>query len=63
LIFSAFKTIEDFFNMGEELFANFPDSIGAIQNIFLSSMMIHAIKPQKLSLAWIERRLWESKHK
>ena len=63
LIFSAFKKIENFFNMGEELFSKYPGSIGAIENIFLSSNMIHAIKPQKLSLAWIERRLWEMQHK
>ena len=63
LIFSAFKTIEAFFNMGEEMFSRYPGSIGAISNIILSSKMIHAIKPQKLSLAWIERRLWEIQHK
>jgi len=62
LIFSAFKTIEDFFNMGDDIFTNYSGSIGAIQNIILSSKMIHAIKPQKLSLAWIERKLWEIKH-
>lgn len=63
LIFSAFRTIEDFFNMGDEIFTMYPGSIGAIQNIFLSSKMVHAIKPQKLSLAWIERKLWEIRHK
>jgi hypothetical protein len=63
LLFSAFKAIEDFFNMGEALFSEFPSSIGAIENIFLSSKMIHTIKPQKLSLSWIERRLWEIQHK
>jgi predicted transcriptional regulator len=63
LLFSAFKAIEDFFNMGEELSTEFSGSIGGIENIFLSSKMIHTIKPQKLSLSWIERRLWEQKHK
>lgn len=63
LIFSAFKKIEDFFNMGDEIFDKYPGSIGAIQNIILSSKMIHTIKPQKLSLAWIDRRLWEIRHK
>ena len=63
LIFSAFKKIEDFFNMGDEIFAKYPGCIGAIENIFLSSKMIHAIKPQKLSLAWIERKIWENRHK
>ena len=62
LLFSAFKAIEDFFNMGDELFAKFTGSVGAIENIFLSSKMIHTIKPQKLSLSWIERRLWEQQH-
>ena len=62
LIFSAFKTIEDFFEMGNQIFTKYPGSIGAIQNIILSSKMIHAIKPQKLSLAWIERKLWEIGH-
>jgi len=62
LLFSAFRAIEDFFNMGENLFQDFSGSIGAIENIFLSSKMIHTIKPQKLSLSWIERRLWELQH-
>jgi len=61
LIFSAFKTIEHFFEMGEQIMKKFPDSIGAISNIILSSRMIHAIKPQKLSLAFIERNLWDIK--
>jgi len=61
LIFSAFKTIEYFFEMGEQIMGKFPDSIGAISNIILSSRMIHAIKPQKLSLAFIERKLWDIK--
>jgi len=63
LLFSAFKKIEDFFDMGEEIFTKYPGMIGAIENIILSSKMIHAIKPQKLSLAWIERRLWENRYK
>jgi DNA-binding Lrp family transcriptional regulator len=63
LIFSAFRKIEDFFSMGDELFNKYPGSVGAIENIYLSSKMIHAIKPQKLSLAWIERKLWELSHK
>ena len=61
LIFSAFKTFEDFFVYGEELISKFPDVIGGISNLVLSSRMIHTIKPQKLSLGWIERRLWEIK--
>jgi len=63
LIFSAFKTIEHFFEMGEELVSNFPNDIGGISNTILSSRMIHAIKPQKLSLTWIERKLWNIKNK
>ena len=59
LMFSAFRTIEHFFEMGEEIMNNFPGSIGDISNIILSSRMIHAIKPQKLSLTWIERKLWD----
>ena len=61
LIFSAFSTIENFFEMGDEMVSNFPDSIGGISNIILSSKTIHAIKPQKLSLTWIERKLWDVK--
>lgn len=63
LVFSAFKKIEDFFDMGEEIFAKYPNNIGAIENIILSSKMIHAIKPQKLSLSWIERKLWKNRSK
>lgn len=62
LIFSAFRTIEHFFEMGEEIMNLFPNSIGDISNIILSSRMIHAIKPQKLSLTWIERKLWDIKN-
>ena len=58
LLFSAFKTIEDFFDLGEDLIKKFPFEIGAIENIILSSRMIHTIKPQKLSLGWIDRKLW-----
>jgi DNA-binding Lrp family transcriptional regulator/predicted regulator of amino acid metabolism with ACT domain len=61
LIFSAFKTFEDFFVFGEELIAKFPEAIGGISNLVLSSRMIHTIKPQKLSLGWIERKLWQIK--
>ncbi|MFO7792924.1 MAG: Lrp/AsnC family transcriptional regulator [Candidatus Saliniplasma sp.] len=59
LIFSAFKTIEDFFNWGEKLNSRFPGSIGAISNTILSSKMIHTIKPHKVSLGLVERRLWD----
>ena len=59
LLFSAWKQIEDFFQMGEELIDRFSGCIGAIENIFLSSQMTYTIKPQKISLAWIERTLWE----
>lgn len=58
LIFSAFKTIEDFFDLGEDMMKKFPYNIGAIENTILSSRMIHTIKPQKLSLGWIDRKLW-----
>ncbi|MEF8878819.1 MAG: hypothetical protein V5A64_00310 [Candidatus Thermoplasmatota archaeon] len=63
LIFSAFKTIEHFFDTGRELISRFPNAIGDISNTILSSKMIHTIKPQKLSLGWIERKLWELKQK
>jgi DNA-binding Lrp family transcriptional regulator len=59
LLFSAWGQIEDFFQMGEQLIDQFSGSIGAIENIFLSSHMTYTIKPQKISLAWIERKLWE----
>ncbi len=63
LLFSAFKNIEDFFDWGEVLNSKFPGSIGAISNTILSSKMIHTIKPHKVSLGLIERRLWDLKHK
>jgi len=63
LLFSAFHTIEGFFDLGEELLNMFAQDIGAISNIILSSRMIHTIKPQKLSLGWIDRKLWDIKHK
>ena len=63
LIFSAFKTIEDFFSWGDDLNSRFRDDIGAISNTILSSQTIHTIKPQKVSLGLIERRLWEFKGK
>jgi hypothetical protein len=59
LIFSAFQTIEGFFDLGEDLVRKFPHDIGGIENIILSSRMIHTIKPQKLSLGWIDRQLWK----
>ncbi|RLF59334.1 MAG: hypothetical protein DRN27_02895 [Thermoplasmata archaeon] len=62
LLFSAFYQIEDFFMMGEDLMNKFSGSIGAIENIFLSPHMTHTIKPQKISLAWIERKLWELRY-
>lgn len=61
LLFSAWGQIEDFFQMGEQLIDRFSGSIGAIENIFLSSHMTYTIKPQKISLAWIERKLWEKR--
>lgn len=63
LLFSAFQTIEDFFSWGENLNSRFPGCIGAISNTILSSRMIHTINPQKVSLGWIERKLWEIKQK
>ena len=63
LIFSAFKTIEDFFDWGDKLMSYFPDCIGAVSNTLLSSRMIHSVDPQKLSLGWIERHLWDIKSK
>jgi len=63
LLFSAFQTIEDFFDWGEKLNSKFPGCIGAISNTILSSRMIHTINPQKVSLGWIERKLWEIKQK
>lgn len=59
LTFSAFDTIEGFFDFGEELTSKFSSDIGGIENSILSSKMIHTIKPQKLSLACIERKLWK----
>ncbi len=63
LIFSAFKTIEHFFDWGDKFMRFFPECIGAVSNTLLSSRMIHSVDPQKLSLGWIERRLWDIKRK
>ena len=63
LLFSAFENIEDFFDWGESLNYEFPGSIGAISNTILSSKMIHTIKPYKVSLGLIERRLMDLEHK
>lgn len=57
LVFTAFKTIEDFFQWGENLYDTFPNSIGALSNTILSSKMIHTIMPQKVSIGMIEGRL------
>ncbi len=57
LVFTAFKTIEDFFDWGESLYTRFPESIGAVSNTILSSKMIHTIMPQKVSIGLIERKL------
>ncbi|MFO8110663.1 MAG: hypothetical protein R6U17_09150 [Thermoplasmata archaeon] len=59
LVFTAFKTIENFFDWGDKLYSRFPDSIGAVSNTILSSKMIHTIMPQKVSIGMIERRLRE----
>ncbi len=59
LVFSAFKSIEDFFEWGERLNSQFPESIGAISKTILSSEMMHLVDPQKVSLGFIERRLWD----
>lgn len=63
LLFSAFQTIEDFFAWGESLNSKFPGCIGAVSKTILSSRMIHTINPQKVSLGWIERKLWEIKQR
>lgn len=63
LIFTAFRSIEDFFNWGEKLINYYPDCVGAVSNIFLSPKMIRSIDLQKISLGWIERHLWEIKSK
>lgn len=63
LMFSAFRTVEEFFTWGEEITSSFRGAIGAITNTILSSHMIHTIKNQKVSLGLIERRLWEQKQR
>ncbi len=61
LVFTAFRSIEDFFNWGEKLVNYHPDCVGAVSNIFLSPKMIRSINLRKISLGWIERHLWELK--
>ncbi|MBS3782643.1 MAG: Lrp/AsnC family transcriptional regulator, partial [Candidatus Thermoplasmatota archaeon] len=61
LVFSAFESIEEFFEWGEKLNAKHPDNIGAISKTILSSRMVHLIEPQKVSLGFIENKLWDLK--
>ncbi len=61
LVFSAFESIEEFFDWGEKLNSRYPEKIGAISKTILSSRMVHLIEPQKVSLGFIERKLWELK--
>ncbi|MEF8873685.1 MAG: hypothetical protein V5A88_03320 [Candidatus Thermoplasmatota archaeon] len=61
LVFSAFESIEEFFEWGERLNSEFPEKIGAISKTILSSRMMHILNPQKVSLGFIERRLWDLK--
>ncbi|MFW5945750.1 MAG: hypothetical protein ACOCTN_02615 [Candidatus Natronoplasma sp.] len=61
LVFSAFESIEGFFEWGEKLNAKNPDNIGAISKTILSSRMMHLIEPQKVSLGFIENKLWDLK--
>ncbi len=59
LVFTAFRTVEDFFDWSERIRSEFPESIGAISKTILSSKMIHLINPSKVSLGFIEKRLKE----
>ncbi|MFP4001012.1 MAG: hypothetical protein ACLFU5_03835 [Thermoplasmata archaeon] len=59
--FSAFESIEGFFEWGERLNAEHPGKIGAISKTILSSQMVHLIEPQKVSLGLIENKLWKLK--
>ncbi|MCK4717195.1 MAG: hypothetical protein KAT70_00890 [Thermoplasmata archaeon] len=59
LLFSAFRAIDEFFEWGEMLIAEFPDSIGAMSNTILSSRSIHSIDAKKVSLGLIEKQLME----
>jgi DNA-binding Lrp family transcriptional regulator len=61
LIFSAYPTIDDFFEWSEAIADRYPDCIGAMSNFILSSRPRHVINPQKVSLGLIERNLWEIK--
>lgn len=61
LVFSAFESIEEFFDWGEKLNSKHPGNIGAISKTILSSKMMHIIEPQKVSLGFIENKLWELK--
>ncbi|MFP3872289.1 MAG: hypothetical protein ACOC55_06075 [Candidatus Natronoplasma sp.] len=59
LVFTAFKSIEGFFEWCRELNSRFSESVGAISKTILSSKMIHLIEPQKVSLGLVERKLWD----
>ncbi len=61
LVFSAFESVDEFFKWGEKLNSKYPEKIGAISKTILSSKMIHLIEPQKVSLGFIEKKLWELK--
>ncbi len=60
LVFTAFESVEEFFEWSRKLDSKFPGNIGAISKTILSSKMIHLIEPQKISLAFIEDRLTNS---
>lgn len=63
LTFSAFPTIDDFFEWADALANRYHDSIGAMSNIILSSKTPHTINPQKVSIGFIENKLQECKIK
>jgi DNA-binding Lrp family transcriptional regulator len=59
LLFSAFPTIDDFYEWTETMTDKYPDSIGAMSNFILSSKPRHTINPQKVSLALLDMKLRE----
>lgn len=63
LTFSAFRSIDDFFEWADNLSEKYQSSIGAMSHIILSSRTPHTIDPQKVSIGLIERKLWMCRKK
>jgi len=56
LLFGVFSNVEDHFEWEEKYDARFPESIGAMKNLYLSPKKMASIDQQKVSLNIIKRR-------